>query len=78
MRCSLVSYISLVRLGFTFGFHPDGLDLFYNGNLFSQATLKGDFVVLDLDDSYNIYPLLMFLILTLILNLLSGMLDLAM
>ena len=33
VRCSLVSYVSLVRLGFTFGFHPDGLDFFYNCNL---------------------------------------------
>ena len=53
VRCSLVSYVSLVRLGFTFGFHPDGLDLFYNGNLFGQATLKEDFIILDLDDNYN-------------------------
>ena len=53
VRCSLVSYVSLVRLGFVFGFRPDGLDLFYNGNLFGQATLKGDFIVLDLDDNYN-------------------------
>jgi len=53
VRCSLVSYISLVRLGFTFGFRPDRLNLFYNGNLFGQATLKGDFIVLNLDDNYN-------------------------
>jgi len=42
-----------MRLGFTFGFHPDGLDFFYYGNLFGQATLKVDFVILDLDDSYD-------------------------
>jgi len=53
VRCFLVSCVSLVRLGFTFGFPPDGLDLFHNGNLFGQATLKGDFIVLDLDDDYN-------------------------
>jgi len=29
------------------------LDLFYNGNLFSHATLKGDFIVLDLDNTYD-------------------------
>jgi len=27
--------------------------LFYHGNLFGQATLKGDFIGLDLDDSYD-------------------------
>jgi len=53
VRCSLVSYISLVRLGFTFGFCPDGLDSFYNGNLFGQATLNREFIVLDLDDYDN-------------------------
>ena len=53
VRSSLVSYVSLIRLGFTFRFHPDGLNLFYHCNLFGQVTLKGDFIVLDLDDSYN-------------------------
>ena len=43
----------LIRLGFTFGFHPNGLDLFYNGNLFGEATLKGNLIALDLDGSYN-------------------------
>ena len=37
-----------MEIGFSFGFRTDGLDLFYNGNLFGQATLKGDFMVLDL------------------------------
>jgi len=31
----------------------DGLDLFYNGNLFCHATLKGDFIILDLDNTYD-------------------------
>ena len=53
MQCSSVSDVSSKRIGFTFGFHPNGLDFFYNGYLFGQATLKGDFIVLDLDDSYN-------------------------
>ena len=53
VRCCFSSYIPLVRLGFTFGFHPNRLDLFYHGNLFGEATLKGDFIVLDLDDSNN-------------------------
>jgi len=54
VRCSLVSYVSLIRLCFSFGFRPNGFDLFYKGNLFGQATLKGDFIVLDLEDSYSI------------------------
>ena len=29
------------------------MDLFYNGNLFGHATLKGDFIVLDLDNTYD-------------------------
>ena len=53
MQCSLVSYVPFIKLGFTFGFRPNRLDLFHNGNLFGQATLKGDFIVLDLDNSYN-------------------------
>ena len=40
-------------IDFTFGFRLDSLDLFYHGNLFGQATFKGDFIVLDLDDNYN-------------------------
>jgi len=42
-----------MRIGFSFGFHPNGLDLFYNRNLFGYATFKGDFSVLDLDDNYD-------------------------
>jgi len=38
-------------IGLSFGFRPNGLDLFYNGNLFSHATLKEDFIVLELDDT---------------------------
>jgi len=78
VRWSLLSYVSLIRLRFTFGFRRDGLYLFYHGNLFGQATLKEDLIVLDLDDSYDNISLLLFHILTPILNLLSGMLDLAM
>jgi len=52
-RCSLVSYVSLIRLGFSFGFQQNGLDFFYHSNLFGQATLKGDFIVLDLDDNIS-------------------------
>ena len=30
VRCSLVSFVSLMRIGFSFSFRTDGLDLFYN------------------------------------------------
>jgi len=53
VQCSLVSFVSLMRIGFSFSFCTNGLDLFYNGNLFSHATLKGDFIVLDLDNTYD-------------------------
>ena len=49
----MVSFVSLARIGFSFGSRNDGLDLFYNGNLFGHATLKGDFIVLDLDNTYD-------------------------
>jgi len=42
-----------MRIGISFGFCPNGLNLFYNGNLFGHATLKGDFIVLHLDDNYD-------------------------
>jgi len=42
-----------MRIGFSFGFCSDGLNLFYNGNLFSHTTLKGDFIVLGLDNTYD-------------------------
>jgi len=38
---------------FSFSFCTDGLDLFYNSNFFGHATLKGDFIVLDLDNTYD-------------------------
>ena len=53
VRCSLVSFVSLMRIGFPFSFRTDGLDLFYNDNLFGHGTLKGDFIVLDLDNTYD-------------------------
>jgi len=43
----------LNRIGFTFDFHADGLDILYGGNLFGHAILKNNFLVLDLDDCYN-------------------------
>jgi len=53
VRCYVVSFVPLMRIGFFFGFHTDGLDLFHNGNLFGHDTLKGDFIVLDLDNTYD-------------------------
>ena len=38
-----------MRIGFSFCYRTDGLDLFYDGNLFGHSTLKGDLIVLDLD-----------------------------
>jgi len=78
VRCFLISFVSLMRMGFSFGFHIDNLDLFYNGDLFGHATLKGDFIVLDLGNPMIIHLLFLFYSLTLILNLLNSMLDLAM
>jgi len=51
-----VPFVSLTRLGFSFGFHPDGLDIFYNGNLSGHATLREDSIVLDLYENYNDIP----------------------
>jgi len=42
-----------MRIGFSFNYRTDGLDLFYNGNLFCHATLKGDFIISDLDNTHD-------------------------
>ena len=42
-----------MRIGFSFDFFPNGLNIFSNGNLFAHVTLKGYFFVLDLDNTYN-------------------------
>jgi len=42
-----------MRISFCFYFHTDDLDLFYNDNLFGHPTLKGNFIVLDLDNTYD-------------------------
>jgi len=42
-----------MRISLSSGYHSNGLDLFYNANLFGHATLKGDFIVLDLDNTYD-------------------------
>jgi len=41
-----------MRLRISFDFHPNELDILYTDNLFSHATLKRDFTVLDLYASY--------------------------
>jgi len=41
-----------MRIGFSFRFHTDSLELFYNGNLFGHATLNGS-IVLDVDNTYD-------------------------
>jgi len=53
VRYSLVSFVSLMKTNFSFGYRIDGLNLFYNGSLFAHATLKGYFIVLDLNNTYD-------------------------
>jgi len=42
-----------MRIDFSFGFRTNGLDCFYNGNVFVHAILKGDCIILDLDNIYD-------------------------
>ena len=49
----IVSFVSLMRLGFTFGLHPNWLIILYNDNLFGHAIVEGDSIALDLNYSYN-------------------------
>jgi len=51
-QCFLVFYF-LMRLGFSFDFSSNDLDIFCNANLFGHATLKGGFIVLNLDENYR-------------------------
>jgi len=53
VRICLLSLASLMKSDFSFSFCSDGLDILYGGNVFGHATLKSDFLVVDLDDSYN-------------------------
>jgi len=53
VRCSLVSFVSLMRICFSFDFHTGGLNLFFIRNLFVHATLKRDFIILGLDNTYD-------------------------
>ena len=51
MLLSIICFINEHR--FSFGFHTNGLDMFYNVHLFGYAILKGDFIVLNLDNTYD-------------------------
>jgi len=42
-----------MKLGFFLNFGTNSLDFLYGRNVFGHATLKNDFLVLDLDDCYN-------------------------
>jgi len=42
-----------MKSSFSFSSCANGLDILYGGNVFGHATLKNDFLGLDLDDSYN-------------------------
>jgi len=54
MRVCLLPLVSLMKLEFFFNSRIDGLDILYSGNVFGHATLKIGFLVLDLDNCYNI------------------------
>jgi len=51
VRCLFLVY--LMKSGFFFNCHIDGLDIFSNDNAFGHATLKNNFLILGLDDCYN-------------------------
>jgi len=53
VRVCLLSLVSLMRLGFFFNSHTDGLDILYDGNVFGLVTLENNFFIVDLDDCYN-------------------------
>ena len=53
VRTCLLSLVSLMKSGFGFSSCSDGLNILYGGNVFGHATLRNDFLVLDLDECYN-------------------------
>ena len=53
VRTCLLSLVSLMKSSFGFSSCHDGLNILYYGNVFGPATLRNDFLVLDLDESYN-------------------------
>ena len=52
-RVCLLSLVYLMEFGFFFNSRTDNLNLLCGGNIIGHATLKNDFLVLDLDDCYN-------------------------
>jgi len=53
VRTCLLSLVSLMKSDFDFSSCSDGLNILYGGNVFGHTTLRNDFLVLDLDESYN-------------------------
>jgi len=53
VRICLLSLVSLMKSGFGFSSCHDGLSILYCSYVFGHATLRNDFLVLDLDESYN-------------------------
>jgi len=53
VRTCLLSLVSLMKSSFGFSSCHDGLNILYCGNVFGHAILRNDFLVLDLDESYN-------------------------
>jgi len=53
VRTCLLSLVSLMKSDFGFSSCHDGLNILYCGNVFGHAALRNDFLVLDLDESYN-------------------------
>ena len=56
VRVCLLLLVSLMKSGFDFSSCPDGLNIMYGGSVFGHATLKNDFLLLDLDHCYNNPP----------------------
>jgi len=53
VRVCLLFLVSLMKSGFDFSSCSDGLNIMYDGDVFGHATLRNDFLVLDLDNYYN-------------------------
>ena len=53
MRVCLSSLVSLMKYGFSFNSCTYDFDILYGGNVFGHATLRNNFLVLDLDDCCN-------------------------
>ena len=77
VRCSLVSYVSLMKLGFHFVSRTNGLDILYGGNLFGHASLIDNSLFWTWTNIIIVIKHLLFLfhLLIQILTLWYGMLD---